>query len=91
MKPGKKGHFITSRVEHPAVVRVFQYLEEQGHDVSLIPVDEAGIVSLDELTRELREDTCLVSIQAREQRGWCYPAHQRNRRNIKGPSGIVPH
>lgn len=55
-------HIITSSIEHPAVKDTFVDLMEDGFEVSVIPVDENGVLVLDELKKALREDTILISI-----------------------------
>lgn len=54
-------HIITTAVEHAAVARPVEFLKEQGFDVTILPVDEQGVVKLDVLEAALREDTILVS------------------------------
>ncbi|MBY6035360.1 cysteine desulfurase [Fictibacillus nanhaiensis] len=58
----KGKHVITTAVEHHAVLHTFHELEKRGFDVTYLPVDENGRISLEELNRELRDDTILVSI-----------------------------
>lgn len=55
-------HIITTMVEHAAVSQPAAYLEEQGFDVTYLPVDTWGVVSLEALADALREDTVLVSV-----------------------------
>lgn len=55
-------HLITTKIEHPSVLNVFQYLEKKGFEVSYIGVDESGIISLKELENNIKENTILVSI-----------------------------
>lgn len=55
-------HIITSSIEHPAVKDTFVDLMEDGFEVSVIPVDENGVLILDELKKALREDTILISV-----------------------------
>ncbi len=57
-------HIITSTVEHPSVLKVFKELENEGFRVSYIPVDDNGVIKLDELKKEICKDTILVSIMA---------------------------
>ncbi|MFP4135686.1 MAG: cysteine desulfurase family protein [Candidatus Acetothermia bacterium] len=58
----RPGHFVTSEVEHHAVLHTFEWLEERGHEVTYLEVDEDGRVNPQELEDSLREDTALVSI-----------------------------
>nr|WP_225435531.1 cysteine desulfurase family protein [Ligilactobacillus murinus] len=55
-------HLITTMIEHEAVLKPMAYLEENGYEVTYLPVDENGVISLDELKQALRPDTILVSI-----------------------------
>jgi cysteine desulfurase len=56
------GHFITSRVEHPAVLEAFFQLEREGHSVTYLGVDELAQISLNELAGAFRPNTALVSV-----------------------------
>lgn len=60
LKKGK--HLITSSIEHPAVMNVFEYLEKQGFEVTWIPVDSEGIVNPEDVRKAIRPDTTLISI-----------------------------
>ncbi|WP_236002654.1 cysteine desulfurase family protein [Levilactobacillus wangkuiensis] len=55
-------HIITTEIEHEAVLRPLHALEEQGFDVTYLPVDEHGRISLDDFRAALRDDTILVTI-----------------------------
>lgn len=55
-------HLITTQIEHPAVGNVMKHLEEEGYEVTYLPVDENGIVKLEELKKAMRPDTMLVSV-----------------------------
>jgi cysteine desulfurase len=61
----KGKHLITSAVEHDAVLQSFDYLEKkEGFEVTRLPVNSEGRVSPDDLKKEIRADTVLVSIMA---------------------------
>lgn len=57
-------HIITTTVEHPAVYESMKQLEMLGWEVTYLPVNEAGVISIDDLKDAIREDTVLVSIIA---------------------------
>jgi cysteine desulfurase len=59
---GGRGHLITSRVEHHAVLRACQWLESQGFAVTYLGVDEHGMVDPDDVKRAIRPDTIGISI-----------------------------
>ena len=57
-------HIITSAIEHEAVLESCAYLERfHGASVTILPVNEEGLVSADDLHAAIRSDTALVSIQ----------------------------
>lgn len=55
-------HIITTSIEHASVLAPMQFLEEQGFSVTYLPVDQHGVISLEELRDAVREDTILVSL-----------------------------
>lgn len=55
-------HIITSSVEHASVLAVMQFLEEQGFEITYLPVNHDGVISVEELKNAVREDTILVSL-----------------------------
>ena len=58
----KGKHIITSKIEHSTILKDFEQLEKEGYEVSYIGADENGVVNIEELKQELREDTAIVSI-----------------------------
>ncbi len=55
-------HLITTQVEHHAILDTFKYLEKQGFEVTYLPVDKYGMVSLEELEKAIKPETRLVSV-----------------------------
>ncbi|KAJ8700058.1 cysteine desulfurase [Pleurotus ostreatus] len=58
----KKKHIITTQTEHKCVLDSCRKLSEEGFDVTYLPVQQNGLISLDELEAAIRPDTSLVSI-----------------------------
>jgi len=58
----KKGHIMTSKIEHHAILHACEKLKQEGFEVSYINVDKEGIVDLKQLKAELKPETILVSI-----------------------------
>ena len=57
-----KRHIISTQVEHHAVLHTLEALEKEGFHVSLLPVDEHGLVSAEQVRMAIRPDTALVSV-----------------------------
>ena len=73
----EKRHFITTAVEHPAVLGLGQHLEKKGYRVTWLGVNEDGMLDLDELRDALSDDTALVSIMyANNETGVVFPVHE---------------
>lgn len=55
-------HIISTAVEHPSVYNPLTYLEELGFEITFLPVDHSGHISLQQLEESIRPDTILVSV-----------------------------
>ncbi|XP_020598426.1 cysteine desulfurase, mitochondrial-like [Phalaenopsis equestris] len=60
----KKGHIVTTQTEHKCVLDSCRYLQQEGFEVSYLPVRPDGLINLDQLASAIRPDTGLVSIMA---------------------------
>ena len=58
----KGKHLITTAIEHHAILHTCQFLETQGYEVTYLPVDEYGKVSLEDVKNAIRPDTILISV-----------------------------
>ncbi|MGA8180368.1 MAG: cysteine desulfurase NifS [Desulfobacterales bacterium] len=87
--PDKK-HIITSRVEHPAIKNLFEYLSKNGYRVTFVPVNRKGVLDLDYLFKNLSEDTAVVSLMwANNESGVIFPIEEIGK--ILKEKGIVFH
>lgn len=60
----KSRPFITTSIEHPSVLAVFQDLEKNGYNVIYLPVNHLGIIDLSELEKLMQQNPALISIMA---------------------------
>jgi len=75
-----KKHIITTRVEHPAVKNMAEYLGKNGYRVTFVPVDGKGRLDLDHLYQSLSDDTAIVSIMwANNETGVIFPVQEISR------------
>ena len=61
-KRGK--HIIVSKLEHPSIYAICDYLKTMGFEISYVNNDKEGLIDFDDLKEKVREDTILVSICA---------------------------
>lgn len=88
-QPGKK-HFITTQVEHPAVLTLAKTLESQGYRITRLPVDGEGRLNLDDLKNAITPDTALVSMMyANNETGVVFPIEEAAR--IAHSRGVLFH
>ena len=60
-KKGKK-HIISTNIEHHAILHSLRRLESLGFEVTLLPVDEKGRITVEQVANAIRPDTCLVTV-----------------------------
>ena len=61
-RSGKKKHIITTQTEHKCVLDSCRHMQEEGFEVTYLPVQQNGLIDLKELEAAIRKDTALVSI-----------------------------
>ena len=71
---GDKNHIITTEVEHPSVLSICKFLEEQGVKVTYLPVNEQGVVEAHTVKSFITDKTALVSVMwASNETGMIFP------------------
>lgn len=86
----EKNEFITSVIEHPAVIQTANYLEKKGIKVTYVPVDEYGTVDLQFLKDAITPQTAIISIMhANNEIGTIQPIEEISR--IAKEKGILIH
>ncbi len=72
-----KNHIITTAVEHPCVLSVYEHLEKKGYKTSYIGVNENGELNIDNLLSKVTPETVLVSVMnANNETGAVYPVYE---------------
>ena len=73
----EKRHVVTTRVEHPAVKNLVGQLKREGYRVTELPVDRDGLLSMDEVSQVITEDTAIVSVMwANNETGVLFPVEE---------------
>jgi cysteine desulfurase len=60
--PPNEAHLITSTIEHHAILHAAQQLEHEGYAVTYVPVDQKGLINLEDVRHAIRKETKLISI-----------------------------
>ena len=60
----KGKHIIVSSLEHNSIIASATYMQDKGFDIDLVPINEKGLIDINELKKLIRDDTILVSIVA---------------------------
>lgn len=63
-RSGKKKHIVTSQTEHKCVLDSCRHLQDEGFEVTYLPVKKSGLIDMEELAAAIRLDTALVSIMS---------------------------
>src|SRR5581483_865654 len=72
--PPERDHLVTTAIEHHAVLHAAHFLQTQGYEVTIVPVDREGLVSPDAIAAALTDRTALVSVmQANNEIGTIQP------------------
>ncbi len=88
----RRRHVVTTAVEHPAVLEVCKELQRQGYEVTFLPVDRQGNLSIDQFVRALRADTLLVTVMhANNETGVIFPIAELARLAKETDPAIVFH
>ena len=86
----KGHHLITTAIEHPAVINTMKALEDEGFEVTFLPVDEKGFVTPEQVEEAIRDDTILISVMfANNEIGTIEPIEEIGR--IAHEHGILFH
>lgn len=73
----EKRHVLTTRVEHPAVKNLVAHLKRDGYRVTELPVDRHGLLSMEEVSRTMTDDTAIVSVMwANNETGVLFPVEE---------------
>ena len=88
--PHRGNHIITSAIEHPATINPCRFLEQQGIQVTYLPVDRTGMVDPDDVRKAITPQTLLISIMhANNEVGTLQPIAEISR--IARAHGVLMH
>lgn len=80
LRDGEKNHIITTQVEHPAILATCKFLEGLGVRVTYLPVNEFGLINLEDLENAITPRTALVSVMwANNETGIIFPIKEIGR------------
>ncbi len=84
----RKKHIITSTIEHEAILEPCRRLENEGFEVTYMPVDKNGLINSEDVIKEISSDTCLITLMyANNEVGTIQPikeiAEVSNKKNVK--------
>lgn len=63
-RSGKKNHIITTQTEHKCVLDSCRHLQDEGFEVTYLPVQNNGLIRMSDLEAAMRPETCIVSVMA---------------------------
>ncbi|MFV9510945.1 cysteine desulfurase family protein [Tepidibacillus sp. LV47] len=86
----KGKHIIISEIEHSAVMEAAKWLQDFGFEIAAIPVNQEGIINMEQLQASIREDTILISVMyVNNELGTIQPIEQIGQ--IAREKGIIFH
>ncbi|GIO40563.1 cysteine desulfurase family protein [Paenibacillus apis] len=89
---GRGRHLITTQVEHPSVWECYVQLEKQGWEVTFLPVDKNGQISVQDALDAVRKDTVLLSVMhVNNETGCIQPVEELGRRLKKEHPRVIFH
>lgn len=87
-----KPRFISTNIEHPAILETLEEIEKRGGEVILVPVEQNGIVSVKEIERQINDRTVLVSVMyANNEIGTIQPIKEISRMLKTKCAGTYPY
>ena len=73
----EKRHIVTTRVEHPAILSMCNFIDKRGYRVTYLPVDREGMLDMDEVKKAITDSTAIVSVMsANNETGVIFPVEE---------------